>query len=382
VTATVPRVGDLLAEKYRVLRVVADGGMGVVFEAHHEILGKSVALKFPLPELSEIPSVAERFLAEARLCARIENEHVIRILDASRLNGLPYIVMEFIVGTPLADFLGSPWKPAKAAAFVSQLLDGLEAVHALGVVHRDVKPDNVLVVRSTRGTRLKLVDFGIAKDSIPKETIKRLTQAGGLLGTPAFMAPEQIRDPLHADFRADLYSVGILLFEMLAGCSPFAGRTADELAEEALAGDVKSLLVVMPSTPQGLAEIVSRATMLDPAKRFQTASDLKRALAPFASGWSDDDTSGALDTIVDRDSPWTERGETSMDAPMAEVSTVAQSGRVTPLRNAFAHSLRRATCWSRPWGFSDSATATELPRWLARRGRQRRGARGARSVDR
>ncbi|HEX3774442.1 MAG TPA: serine/threonine-protein kinase, partial [Polyangiaceae bacterium] len=132
-----PNVGDLLAEKYRVLRVIADGGMGVVFEAHHELLGKNVALKFPLPELAHVPTIAERFLAEARLCARIENEHVVRVLDVSKLDGLPYIVMELVSGMSLASQLGTPWSPARAAAFAVQVLDGLEAVHALGIVHRD-----------------------------------------------------------------------------------------------------------------------------------------------------------------------------------------------------------------------------------------------------
>ncbi|HYO96335.1 MAG TPA: serine/threonine-protein kinase, partial [Polyangiaceae bacterium] len=275
------RLGDLLEGKYRVLRVVADGGMGIVFEAHHELLRKSVALKFPLPELAHVPSVAERFLAEARLCARMDNEHVVRILDVSKLNGLPYIVMEFVNGVSLAALLGSPWPPLKAAAFAVQLLEGLEAVHALGVVHRDVKPENVLVVQSAEGEVLKLVDFGVAKDSIPQDTLNRLTRSGALLGTPAYMAPEQIRDAGRAGPGADVYSVGILLFEMLAGCSPFRATTVEELACQALAGDLRSLRELAPDTPQPLLDIVSRATALDAADRFQSASELRGALQTF-----------------------------------------------------------------------------------------------------
>ncbi|MES1182203.1 MAG: protein kinase, partial [Myxococcales bacterium] len=307
------------------LRVIADGGMGLVFEAHHELLGKSVALKFPLPELAQVPSVAERFLSEARLCARIENEHVVRILDAARLNGLPYIVMEFLKGTTLSGLLGRRWDRARAAAFARQLLDGLGAVHALGVVHRDVKPDNVLVVQSTRGSVLKLVDFGIAKDSIPRETIKHLTRAGVMLGTPAYMAPEQIRDPLHADLRADLYSVGILLFEMLSGSSPFTGRTVQELADEALVGKLRSLLDLAPDTPQSLVEIVSRATAVEPAKRFQTAAEFGGALAPFASGWLDEPPGDAGQTIADRHAPWTEPGTQGVTTHTERGSTVGQA---------------------------------------------------------
>jgi|GEM_PF-3258316 len=281
-----PRVGDLLADKYRVLRVVADGGMGVVFEAHHELLGKSVALKFPLPELAHLPSVTERFLAEARLCARIENEHVVRVLDVSKVDGLPYIVMELVTGQSLASEMGQPWAPAKAAAYAVQMLEGLEAVHALGIVHRDVKPENVLVVVTPRGPSLKLIDFGIAKDSIAQEAAKRLTHAGAILGTPAYMAPEQIRDPLHAGSSVDLYAVGILLFEMLAGCSPFTGVTLGELAERALSGRLRALPEVAPNVPPALVALVSRATALNVPDRFATASDFKRALEPFVAGGS------------------------------------------------------------------------------------------------
>jgi serine/threonine protein kinase len=291
-----PQVGDLLADKYRVLRVVADGGMGVVFEAHHELLGKNVALKFPLPELAHLPSIVERFLAEARLCARIENEHVVRVLDVSKLDGLPYIVMELVTGVSLASEMGQPWPPAKAAAYAVQVLEGLEAVHTLGIVHRDVKPENVLVVATPRGPILKLIDFGIAKDSITREAIKRLTHAGLMLGTPAYMAPEQIVDPVHAGSSADLYSVGILLFEMLAGSSPFTGETVEQLAEQALSGRLRSLTEIAPSVPPALAEIVTRATALSVVERFASASDFKRALLPLVAGPSLAASATVLDT--------------------------------------------------------------------------------------
>ncbi|HEY4103953.1 MAG TPA: protein kinase [Polyangiaceae bacterium] len=278
-----PNVGDLLAEKYRVLRVIADGGMGVVFEAHHELLGKNVALKFPLPELAHVPSIAERFLAEARLCARIENEHVVRVLDVSKIDGLPYIVMELVSGMSLASQLGTPSSPARAAAFTVQVLDGLDAVHALGIVHRDIKPENVLIVETSRGPILKLIDFGIAKDSIAREAMRRLTHAGAMLGTPAYMAPEQIRDPSHAGSSVDLYSAGILLFEMLAGVSPFRGDTVEALTTQALAGQLRTLTELVPATPPELAAIVRRATALDVADRFANAAEFRTALLPFAA---------------------------------------------------------------------------------------------------
>ena len=277
-----PQLGELVADKYRVLRVVADGGMGIVFEAQHELLGKNVALKFPLPELAHVPSIVERFLAEARLCARIENEHVVRVLDVSKFGDLPYIVMELVIGTSLAKQMGTPWPPGKAAAFAVQILEGLEAVHALGVVHRDVKPENVLVVESARGPVLKLIDFGIAKDSLAREALKRLTHAGALLGTPAYMAPEQIRDPLHAGASVDLYSVGVVLFELLAGSSPFTSDTIEGLTMQAVTGQVRSLRELAPSLPEPLVAIVQRGIALDVADRFQSAAEFVHALLPFA----------------------------------------------------------------------------------------------------
>ncbi|MEI9941022.1 MAG: protein kinase [Pseudomonadota bacterium] len=277
-----PQVGELLADKYRVLRVVADGGMGIVFEAHHELLGKNVALKFPLPELAHVPSIVERFLVEARLCARIENEHVVRVLDVSKFSDLPYIVMELVIGVSLASQMGSHWPPGKAVAFAVQILEGLEAVHALGVVHRDVKPANVLVVESARGPVLKLIDFGIAKDSLAREALKRLTHAGALLGTPAYMAPEQIRDPLHAGASVDLYSAAVVLFELLAGTSPFTSQNPEGLAMQAVTGQVRPLLELVPDLPAPLVAIVQRGMALDVGQRFQSASEFVQALLPFA----------------------------------------------------------------------------------------------------
>ena len=277
-----PQLGELVADKYRVLRVVADGGMGIVFEAHHELLGKSVALKFPLPELAHVPSIVERFLAEARLCARIENEHVVRVLDVSKLDGLPYIVMELVSGVSLTAQLGAPWAPGKAASFAIQILEGLEAVHVLGVVHRDVKPDNVLVTESARGPILKLIDFGIAKDSLAQEAMKRLTHAGAMLGTPAYMAPEQIRDSAHASARADLYSAGVVLFEMLGGASPFTSTTTEGLMMQAFTGEMRALRELAPNVPPELTAVLARGTALDPAQRFATAREFMDALLPFA----------------------------------------------------------------------------------------------------
>ncbi len=277
-----PQIGELVAEKYRVLRVVADGGMGIVFEAQHELLGKSVALKFPLPELAHVPSIVERFLAEARLCARIENDHVVRVLDVSKLDGLPYIVMELVSGVSLTAQLGAPWPPGKAAAFAVQILEGLEAVHLLGVVHRDVKPDNVLVVETNRGSILKLIDFGIAKDSLAQEAIKRLTHAGAMLGTPAYMAPEQIRDSSHASASADLYSAGLILFEMLGGVSPFTSTTVEGLILQAFTGEMRALRELAPGVPPELAGALARGIALEPAQRFASAREFMDALLPFA----------------------------------------------------------------------------------------------------
>ncbi|HEX3774460.1 MAG TPA: protein kinase, partial [Polyangiaceae bacterium] len=232
-------------------------------------------------------------------------------------------------------------------------------------VHRDVKPENVLVVETSRGPILKLIDFGIAKDSIAREAMRRLTHAGAVLGTPAYMAPEQIRDSSHAGSSVDLYSAGILLFEMLAGVSPFTGDTVDALTTQALTGQLRSLTELAPATPPGLVGIVARATALHAADRFANAAEFRAALVPFAAS----DRAAPLKTqLADAIEPQTQTrtalGEPpSMSyaaAPYAPAPQPYRTEQLTPFHSAEPAPYR--TEQLTPFHAGEPAPAAQAPR--------------------
>ncbi len=258
--------------------------MGSVFEALHEYLGSAVALKFLNPELAQRPGLVARFLQEARVSASIRTPYVVQVSDVDQTaDGLPYLVMELLEGESLQAVLHRSGKLPRQTAldFAVQILNGLEVAHAKGVVHRDLKPDNVFVVSTAQGPLLKLLDFGIAKLRTSEEFQKGLTRPGVLMGTPEYMAPEQAISADTADARADLFSVGVLLFEMLAGARPVSGDDPRVIAASVLAGQVRSLRELDPDAPEPLVAIVHRALSGRPNDRFQRAVEMRSALLPL-----------------------------------------------------------------------------------------------------
>jgi serine/threonine protein kinase len=208
---------------YRVLAELGRGGTGVVLKAHDEALGRSVALKVLRPELAT-PAARSRLLREARCAARFRHDHVVTVhAVVDPPDGLPYLVLEYLAGPTLAERVRSrqPLPPREAAALAAQVADALAAAHAAGLLHRDVKPGNVLLDAATG--RAKLVDFGLARVA---EQASGLTREGHLAGTPAYMSPEQVRRPEAVDARADIYGLGATLYELLTGEPPFRGTTA------------------------------------------------------------------------------------------------------------------------------------------------------------
>jgi serine/threonine protein kinase len=277
--------GDLVSGKYRIVRLIGDGGMGVVYEARHEVLGSGVALKFLHADLAKRPGLTQRFLQEARVSATIQSPHVTHVTDVDTAqDGSPYLVMELLHGQSLQGLLDRQGKlPVdQAVDFGLQILAGLEAAHATGVVHRDMKPDNVFVTPSGGGPLLKLIDFGIAKLRASSEFTKGLTRAGVVMGTPEYMAPEQLSSAQTTDHRADIYSLGVMLFEMLAGCRPTDGDDAEIIVAAVEAGRVRRLGEVVPGLQPGLVALVERAMSPLRDQRFETASSMRLSLAQFA----------------------------------------------------------------------------------------------------
>ena len=284
-----PSPNDVIGGKYRITRLIGDGGMGAVYEARHEVLGSPVALKFLHAELARRPGLATRFLQEARVSASIQSPHVTRVTDVDRTaDGSPYLVMELLAGESLQDLLDRELKldRDRSLDFALQILCGLEAAHALGVVHRDLKPDNVFITPSAGGPVLKLLDFGIAKLREANEYKKGLTRPGAVMGTPEYMAPEQLYAADQVDHRADIYSLGAILYEMLSGQRPADGDDAPSIIAQVAQGHVKPLSNHVPELAPELVAAVHRALAPNREDRFGSATEFRLVLAPLAGALS------------------------------------------------------------------------------------------------
>jgi eukaryotic-like serine/threonine-protein kinase len=279
--------GDVLAGKYRVEKVLGYGGMGVVVSAFRGDLEQRVAVKFLSQAAAERPDAAERFRREARAAAKIRSEHVARVLDVGTLDsGLPYMVMEFLEGNDISDELRrlNVLPIHEAVEFVLQAIEALAEAHAAGVVHRDLKPGNLFLARRADGSRrVKVLDFGISK-ALTGSSVEELslTKTAALIGSPLYMAPEQMRSAKDVDTRADIWSLGAMLYEMLTGQPPYTGESIPQLCAALLHDDPIPLRQHRPEIPEGLEQAVLRCLMKDRNHRFSTVYELGRALLPFA----------------------------------------------------------------------------------------------------
>ncbi len=274
-------IGTVINGKYRLTRLLGDGGMGSVYEAQHSVLGTRVAIKVLHPDLARRTGLVERFLQEARVAAQIRSAHVVQVTDVDRTpDGHAYIVMELLEGEALSSVLDRQRKlPVPVACeYTLQILAALEAAHALGVIHRDLKPDNVFVTFGGGRPILKLIDFGIAKARRLEPGQKNLTVAGVVMGTAEYMAPEQARSADKVDARADVYAAGVLLYEMIAGSRPVNGDDARVIALRIEQGDIVPLVKAAPDVPREIAGLVHRAMAPRPELRFATATEMRLAL--------------------------------------------------------------------------------------------------------
>ncbi|MCC6558036.1 MAG: protein kinase [Polyangiaceae bacterium] len=275
----------MLAGKYRVERILGRGGMGVVVEARHIALDERVALKFLLPESALHPDAAARFLREARAAFKIKGEHVARVSDVGTLEtGAPYMVMELLVGDDLAAVLRErgPLPLHDAVDFVIQACEAIAEAHSHGIVHRDLKPPNLFLTRRPDGSPLvKVLDFGISKD-VKGASVEKLTRTGMSMGSALYMSPEQMKETRSVDHRTDIYSLGISLFELLAGRQPFFADSLPQLVAAVLTGKPTPLRDLRPDLPEGFAAALARAYERPPDQRYASIAELVLALAPFA----------------------------------------------------------------------------------------------------
>ncbi len=270
-----PPGGALLGGKYRLVRPIGQGGMGVVYEAEHVGIGRRVAVKFLLPELIGNAETLARFQQEARLAATISDEHVVDILDngADELRG-PYFVMEMLDGENLESLMRREGKLAvqRARTILGQVLRALRAAHRKGIVHRDLKPANVFLIRRSRARdQVKVLDFGISKSIDPSGAAVRLTRTGFVAGTPVYMSPEQASGKKSIDARSDLYSAGVLLFEMLTAQVPFDGDSYNEVIFKVVSESPPPARSLRADVPPALERVLEVALAKDPNERFATA---------------------------------------------------------------------------------------------------------------
>lgn len=279
---SLPRAGDIVASKYELVRVIGEGGMGVVYEATHVRLRQRLAIKVLRPDVPDFGEVVARFEREARAAARLQSIHTARVIDVDTLpGGLPYIVLEFLEGRDLDAELAAtgPMPVEEAADIVMQVAEAMGEAHALGIIHRDLKPSNLFVCRVGEQDRriVKVLDFGISKS---ESEDKHLTPSHAYFGTPYYAAPEQLRAATAADARSDVWSLGAILFELLTGRTPFVG-TPTAVITKVVSDPVPWVTELRPELPRELARIVMRALQRDPQRRFQSMQEMAQALAPF-----------------------------------------------------------------------------------------------------
>jgi serine/threonine-protein kinase len=277
-----PAIGEVVAGKYTIAKVIGEGGMGIVYEATHNRLRQRVAIKMLLPSMMGDDVVVSRFDREARAASQLKNPHAARVTDVDATDdGVPYMVMEFLEGHDLETELGRRRRiPCdEAVDFVLQACAAMVEAHALGIVHRDLKPSNLFLATSGDGAIVKVLDFGISKLQIEGDA--KLTGAESVMGTAMYMSPEQVRSSMNADARTDIWALGVILYELITGRAPFLGtptQVAAAIVSEEPA-DIRSFALV----PTELAQIVARVLQKNANDRFQTVRDLVFALAPHAT---------------------------------------------------------------------------------------------------
>ncbi len=281
-----PTPGDVLLGKYRLGAPLGEGGMGVVYATYHDLLQQRFAVKFLRPEAATTGEAVARFLNEARAAARIQNEHVGRVVDVGILeSGLPYMLLEYLEGEDLAKLLveRGPLPIEQVADNLLQAIEGIAHAHALGIVHRDLKPSNLFLARRPDGTsRVKVLDFGISK-VFDRPEGRDITRTNTALGSPLYMSPEQLLDSKHVDHRCDIWALGVVAFELLTGEPPFSADNAVALFAAIHAAEPPKLSARRKDVSASLEAVVQKCLRRLPEERFQSTTELAMALAPFAS---------------------------------------------------------------------------------------------------
>jgi serine/threonine protein kinase len=331
---TDPLLGTTLGDAYQVVRMVGEGGMGRVYEARHTRLGnKRFAVKMLHPEYARQPDVVARFQREAEAASGIAHPNVLDVYDVHHTeDGRPYLVGEFLEGEEFGDFLERLGKIASGLAvhIARQICQALGAAHARGVVHRDMKPENVFLTGSLGHPMVKVIDFGISKVGDAGGTA--LTKTGMIMGTPSYMAPEQARGE-KVDHRADVYAVGGILYRALTGKKPFDSDDPSATLTRVLTEEPERPRTLEPSIPQALELVIQRAMAKEPEDRHASMAELEADLLPFDTEESHGHVSHGSVRMIATAGDGTEKVEGSAKTVLVG-ATMAQAGSQTNLRRA------------------------------------------------
>jgi serine/threonine protein kinase len=288
VESAIPHLGDTIGGKYRVERALGRGGMGAVFEVTHCVTSKHFAIKWLMSEPSSSNDAVTRFVREAQVAGRCEHRNIVEVYDIDRHNGQLFMVMELLKGESLAERLircstGIGYR--EACRLLVPCIEAIAEAHASGIIHRDLKPANLFIcqARGREAEFAKVLDFGVSRFVTPDGhmDVSQQTRSGAIIGTPFYMAPEQMRG--HSiDARADVYSMGVTLYETLAGTRPYDATSYGDLLLKVTEAKPRPVAEVVPGLPRPLCDVVGRAMATDPNKRFSSMNDLARALEPFS----------------------------------------------------------------------------------------------------
>ncbi len=274
--------GDVIEDKYRIVRLLGEGGMGAVYEGENTRINRRVAIKVLHAAFASNADVVKRFEREAQAAGRIGNDHILEVLDLGSLdNGDRFMVMEYLDGEPLSERIGQRGRmsPAELSGIIRQVLTGLAAAHDAGILHRDLKPDNIFILKEKAGQRdfAKIIDFGISKFQ-PMNNEMKMTQTGAVMGTPYYMSPEQARGDSVTDARSDIYSMGVIMYEAVTGSVPYDAATFNQLMFKIVLSEPTPLAETAPEIDAAFASLIDKAMARDAAHRFQSAREFEAAL--------------------------------------------------------------------------------------------------------
>lgn len=332
--------GEILDAKYRIEEVIGVGGMGIVVAAHHLELDWRVALKFLLPQAAQSEELVRRFVREAKASVKLKGQHVAEVLDVGRLDdSRAYIVMEYLDGRDLGvEIAGAeePFAIEDAVTWVLQACEGLAEAHAHGIIHRDLKPGNLFLTCVGEGKRVvKLLDFGISKSINPTASeVLSLTKTEMLLGSPLYMAPEQLRSSKDADERSDIWSLGAIAYELLSGHVPFEATTLLDLCFKVVQEVCRDVRELRPEISPELASVVMRCLEKDPEARWSDIGALAAALEPFASPASEGSADRTIAVLARSVDVRVRKDRSAKGGPASARAAVGGDGSGDPARGA------------------------------------------------